>query len=266
MEDPLLTSASKKIIRRILFEYSEITGSDTGLPRGIGISAYLAEYYLRSFDQVFRDYPGVLYYARYVDDIFIIYCRPPNLGKIPFYRTIVEEFKSLELKRNKTKTKIFDIETNSLPNSVEYLGYKFSVGTVPIKLGLTNGKINRYKQRIDLIFSDYNKKSTMPKRTEKKARTLLEKRIRFLTGNTRLVNNKKNVVSGIYFSNSLLTEQLDDLDKLDSYLNRKLSYLTSYRLKNRLSFHTFKKGFITRKFHKFSAKDLHKIVEVWKHV
>ncbi|KZY52572.1 hypothetical protein A3734_18490 [Sulfitobacter sp. HI0054] len=69
--DPLLTLQSKKIIRRILYEYSQITGRDTGLPRGIGISAYLAELYMRDIDSSIRNHPGVLYYARYVDEALL---------------------------------------------------------------------------------------------------------------------------------------------------------------------------------------------------
>lgn len=263
-DDPLLTLISKKIIRRILFEYSAITGSDVGLPRGIGISAYLAELYMRDFDRSISDYPGVLYYARYVDDIFIIFCPPPNIGTRPFRRVFVTEFKNLRLKRNRKKTQIIK-SISGATNTIQYLGYKFSIGSGPVKLRMTDRKVNRYKERIDLIFSAYDKKSKKPKKSENKARALLEKRIRFLTGNTRLVNNKKNVVSGIFFSNSLLTE-LNDLVDLDTYLGAKLSVLNSPRLKNRLSKLSFKKGFQTRKYHKFSAHDLCKIVEIWKHV
>jgi hypothetical protein len=130
---------------------------------------------------------------------------------------------------------------------------------------MTDAKINRYRQRIDLTFSAYDNKSQRPKKSEKIARALLEKRVRFLTGNTRLVNNKKNVVSGVFFSNSLLTD-LNDLGDLDIYLASKISSLTNPRLRIRLSKHSFKSGFQTRKYYKFSAHDLCEIVEVWKHV
>lgn len=260
-DDPLLTLASKKLIRRVLFEYSELTKSDIGLPRGIGISAYLAELYMRDIDRAIRDYPGVLFYARYVDDIFIIFCSPPNVGTKDFNRSVVSAFKKLELKRNRKKTEIFRLGQGQ-NHSIQYLGYKFTFGAGSIELRMTDKKVNRYKQRIDLSFSAYDKKS---KKSEKKARALLEKRVRFLTGNTRLVNNKKNVVSGIFFSNSLLSE-LDDLNQLDNYLTTKIATLASARLKARLSQHSFKKGFETRKYHKFSARDLSQIVEVWKHV
>ena len=99
--EPLLTPLSKRIIRKILFEYGNITGSDVGLPRGIGISAYLAELYMRDIDRIIRDYPSVIYYARYVDDIFIIYCPPPNTDLKLFLHTFIEELKKLGLKRIK---------------------------------------------------------------------------------------------------------------------------------------------------------------------
>ena len=260
-DDPLLTLASKKIIRRILFEYGDITGSDVGLPRGIGISAYLAELYMRDIDRSIRDYPGVLYYARYVDDIFIIFCPPPNIGTKPFRRAVVREFQNLGLKRNRKKTKIIK-SAPGVTNSIQYLGYKFSFGSGSVELRMTDAKINRYRQRIDLTFSAYDNKSQRPKKSEKIARALLEKRVRFLTGNTRLVNNKKNVVSGVFFSNSLLTD-LNDLGDLDIYLASKISSLTNPRLRIRLSKHSFKSGFQT---YKFSARDLCGLVEVWKHV
>ena len=263
-DDPLLTLASKKIIRRILFEYSAIKGGDVGLPRGIGISAYLAELYMRGIDRTVRDYPGVLYYARYVDDIFIIFCPPPNIGTRPFRRAIARELDNLGLRRNRKKTQIITTDSG-VTDSVQYLGYKFTISSGPVKLRMTDRKIKRYKQRVDLAFSAYDKKSRMPKKSEAKARSLLEKRVRFLTGNTRLVNNKKNVVSGVFFSNSLLTE-MTDLAALDNYLSAKVAGLTSTRLKNRLSSQSFVKGFQTRRYHKFSAQDLCKIVEVWKHV
>ena len=261
--EPLLTPLSKRIIRKILFEYGNITGSDVGLPRGIGISAYLAELYMRDIDRIIRDYPSVIYYARYVDDIFIIYCPPPNTGPKNFVHTFIEELKKLELKRSREKTQFEKIDPDK-ESSIQYLGYKFSICSGSVNLGMTDKKLKRYKDRINRTFEAYHKKSGMPEKSEQKARSLLEKRIRFLTGNTRLVNNKKNIVSGIFFSNSLLT-QLNDLDCLDKCLTDRINSLNNSRLKKRLEQYSFKKGFETKKYHKFSAHELYKIVQVWKY-
>lgn len=259
--DPLLTLASKRIIRRVLFEYSQITGKDLGLPRGIGFSAYLAELYMRDFDSVIRDYPGVLYYARYVDDIMIIFSPPPNVGVKQFYRAVARAFTNAKLKRNRKKTQTHKLGTGH-GMSVEYLGYKITVASGTVQLNMTAKKLDRYKKRIDASFDAYNKQA---QKSEKPARALLEKRIRFLTGNTRLVNNKKNVVAGVFFSNPLLTD-LSDLRALDQHLGLKVAMLQSIRMKRRLSDCSFEKGFSTCRYHKFSAQELSEIVEGWKNV
>ncbi len=41
-EENLLTFYSKKILFQILNEYKRLSGSEKGLPRGVGVSAYLA--------------------------------------------------------------------------------------------------------------------------------------------------------------------------------------------------------------------------------
>lgn len=66
--DTLLSVSTKKIIRKILYEYGKVTGEKKGLPRGLGISAYLSELYMRDFDKTVKSFPDVIYYARYVDD------------------------------------------------------------------------------------------------------------------------------------------------------------------------------------------------------
>ena len=89
-EDPLLTHISKKIIKQVLKEYSRLSGSNDGIPRGVGISAYLAELHMRHFDETIREHPEVVYYARYVDDIVIVFC--PNIeSDITEYKKIIKE-------------------------------------------------------------------------------------------------------------------------------------------------------------------------------
>ncbi len=128
---------------------------------------------------------------------------------------------------------------------------------------MTSSKLDKYKGRIDSSLAAYLKKE---KYAEQKARKLLIKRVKFLTSNTRLVNNKKNVRSGIYFSNSLITQSsLSDLDALDAYLQSKISVISNPRLQNKLSSLSYKTGFREKVFVKFSANELTEIVEVWKY-
>ena len=93
---------------------------------------------------------------------------------------------------------------------------------------------------------------------------MLVKRIRFLTGNTRLTNNKKNILVGIYYSNSQLTEYAD-LKALDSYLRNRIDTLIILpQVKNRLQRYSFLDGFETRRFSPFETNELSEIMKVWK--
>ena len=71
-----------------------------------------------------------------------------------------------------------------------------------ICIDICDRKIIRYKTRLKLSFDDYKKFQP----NEKIARKLLIKRLCYLTGNTKLSNNKDNTLIGIYFSNSLITD------------------------------------------------------------
>lgn len=70
-QDQLLSPSSKKYINQVLDSYGVLSGSSIGIPRGVGISAYLAELYLRPLDKEIRDTPGLVLYCRYVDDVEI---------------------------------------------------------------------------------------------------------------------------------------------------------------------------------------------------
>lgn len=260
-EDPLLSQTSKKFIKKILYEYGTISGEQTGLPRGIGISAYLAELYMRKLDQSIQGIKCVKYYARYVDDIFIISYPDPNDDvndiKSSIFQLISDNF--LTPNSSKTKDVIIDKSTQS---SIEYLGYKFEINGGQVQLKLTDSKIEKLKNRIDLTFADYNKNKL---KNSKKASSLLLKRLRFLTGNTRLHNNKRNVVTGIFFSNSLLSKP-EYLLSLDSYLNTKIPTINNQRIEAKISQLSFVDGFERRRYFQFSPTDLRDIVKVWKHV
>ena len=257
----LLSPLSKKFVRQILSEYKRITGKDVGIPRGIGISAYLAELYLRDLDNQMKELSGVTYYARYVDDIVVIFTPQSNEPSRNYCREVEEVIKSKCLTMNSSKTETIDLMTNPASHHIEYLGYKITFGNGDISLSLTNKKVEKYKLRIDAAIDDYN---NLSKVDEKRARSTLVKRIRFLTGNTRLKNNKKNVLVGIYYSNSQLTDT-SKLCELDNYLSDKItSKITSPTLQNRLGKYGFQQGFETKIFSPFSARDLSGIMKVWK--
>lgn len=158
--DPLLTPVSKNIVRHILSEYERLSGNCIGIPRGIGISAYLSELHMRSFDETMINHPDVTYYARYVDDIVVVFSPKNELNTSKYMHFIKDEISKKEIglelndgKNGKNKTKQIDL---LLPKDqyIEYLGYRINFGgknESPI-LHMSQKKINRYKRRIDLAF------------------------------------------------------------------------------------------------------------------
>ncbi len=257
----LLTYFSRKILRQVLTNYKVLSGGVKGVPRGVGISAYLAELYMRDIDRAVMSLNGIIYYARYVDDIIIIFTPTADEQK----RDYKDEIKKIvegkfELKLNEDKTFTFDLRDSNRQCELEYLGYKIFFGDGKIKTRLTVKKINKYKSRIDLTFDSY---TNISKVNEKEARKLLVKRMRFLTGNTRLKNNKNNVLVGIYHSNSQLTET-NDLISLDDYLRNKIGALHITQLRERLNKYNFKSGFEEKRFSPFKTYELQKIMKAWK--
>ena len=245
-EENLLTFYSKKILFQILSEYKRLSGSDKGLPRGVGLSAYLAELYMRDIDRQIKSLPTVSYYARYVDDIIIVFT-PISTEDSRDYLGEIDKIIETKyfLTRNKTKTK----KCNLVPESIsckrkcseefDYLGYNIKFGNGAIKLRLTANKIKRYIHRIDLVIKSY---LAYAKVNEKRARKILVKRLKFLTGNTRLLNNKKNILVGVFYSNNLLTDS-SDFKCLDIYLTDEIqSKISVVHLKTRLAKYKFEEG------------------------
>jgi hypothetical protein len=241
--------------------YKTLSGSNKGVPRGVGISAYLAELYMRDIDRMIMSLNGLIYYARYVDDIIVVFTPLVDEKQRDYKRDIAEIVEGkFKLKLNEKKTFTFDLRASSAQHELEYLGYKIFFGNGKIKTRLTQKKVEKYKSRIDASFDNYTNLSRV---NEKESRKLLVRRMRFLTGNTRLKNNKNNVLVGIYHSNSQLTE-MDDLISLDDYLRNKVNLIKIVPLQERLRKFSFKTGFKEKRFSPFKTYELQKIMKVWK--
>jgi Reverse transcriptase (RNA-dependent DNA polymerase) len=270
----ILSQLSKKIIKGLLWEYKDKTNSqDIGLPRGVGVSAYLSELYMKDIDSKIKAHPNVTYYARYVDDMIIIFT-PNNKNETIDYKNEIKEIieeKESGLTLNNSKTNYFDLRSSNGNYNFEFLGYKISGNLKKTELNISLNRDKRYRQRIDTTFEAYNNDS---KHDEKKARKMLINRIRFLTFNTHLNNAKNNIVVGAYFSNSLLSDT-QGLHGLDQYLKSKINnHLVPYssvnvdinKLKNRLLQFSFVDGFKEKKHTKFNANQLNDIFKIWKNI
>lgn len=263
----LLNPFSKKIIRNILDSYNRLSENDKkiGIPRGVGISAYLSELYMEDVDSWINNMEDLIYYSRYVDDMILIFSPTIDRRNEGSYFNKTKEVlkKEYSLCLNDDKREGIDLldKAASREHTIKYLGYKITFGTGEVKIELTEKKFNRYKNRIDKAFKHY---LNFKKINEKKAWKQLKKRVRFLTGNTRLTNNKKNILVGIYFSNKLLTEK-GSISELDIHLKKQINTcIKSIRLQNKLKKYRFLDGFEKRRFSPFKSNELKDIMKIWK--
>ena len=253
-----------KLINSALDKYASLASTPgKGLPRGLGISAYLAELYMREFDSEIRNGAEVVYYSRYVDDIVVLFA-PTKSSDVGSYfgwiQSCVSKHK-LQINPAAGKTSTFIKDDGAW--SFEYLGYKYEGPSNSLKIKLSDKKFSRYQARVKKCFQEYH--ATRHK-SLKGAHRLLVQRMRFLTGNTRLLHSKKNAFVGIFYSNPHLTNlaQLTALDNLKAQLTHK-PYI-SLSLRTKLKSITFKEGYERRRFAYFGRDhDLQLIVDGWKH-
>lgn len=261
-QDQLLGAASKKYIKQVLNSYGEISGNVTGIPRGVGVSAYLAELYLRPVDKAIQNLPGLALYCRFVDDIVAMFARPPvgkNLGS--FKDQIIAIFGDNGLAHNPDKTSEFKF-SDAGPKKFEYLGYRFFVRPGKVEISPSAAKILKYRARMNAAFADYWREMPV---SPKNAYRKLDARVKFLTGNTRLSNSKSCAVTGIYFNNSIAND-LSSLNLLDKRLKKRISELKRSSLQKTLKNLKFTTGFEQRRYHNFSTQELQMIVKAWKYV
>lgn len=238
----LLSPLSKKLLKRLFFEFEKIKDlsvieTGKGVPRGFGVSAYLSELYMREIDNEIKSLPDLIYYARYVDDIIIIFS-PKTKSQVRDYKAEIKKIindGNLEinddLEGRKDKTQIINLMGKSLIRNekLTFLGYDIHIKpNLNTKIELSQEKINRYIERIKLSIETYNKDS---KFNERFARRLLLDRMKFLTGNFSLNHNKKNIKAGIYYSNQMLILNhgiFNSLNTLNSKMYHKFSSINPY--------------------------------------
>jgi hypothetical protein len=218
-DNNLLSPFSKKLIKKLFFEYESkkdtvLIESKKGVPRGIGLSAYLSELYMRDIDSSIKAMDDLVYYARYVDDIIAIFTPKTESSKGDYLGEInriicAENNLSLKDGSDGEENKTFEInlmDKNTFNETFNFLGYSFSLVRTSKKkfsslIEMSENKIERYKTRLRQSVEAYNTDSIY---NEREARKLLFWRLKFLTGNFHLNNNKRNVKAGIYYSNEML--------------------------------------------------------------
>lgn len=266
-KDQLLSPKSIKIIKQILWDYSVANGtSGQGVPRGLAISSDLSELYMKPIDRSIRDMKEVVYYGRFVDDIIVL---AAGTKQHPIF-DLESRIKSIMDLSGLTLNPIKTFEFNRRENkTLTYLGYQVRLKNKYAEIDISVSKRKKIEKRIYCAFNAYEKHRHT---NSKRAYRLLLKRIAFLTGNTRLSNNKSNVLVGTYYSSPHLNTD-KSLKGLDSLLTHHRSQITSVSLQAKLARYSFVRGRTERTFHKFNRKrspmledEFKQIVRAWKNV
>jgi hypothetical protein len=77
-ENQLLNFQSKKLLKTLIYTYEKdkdttLFKKEHGIPRRVGVSAYLSELYMRDIDNEIKSISDLVYFARYVDDIILVF-------------------------------------------------------------------------------------------------------------------------------------------------------------------------------------------------
>lgn len=250
-----------------------------GLPRGLELSATLAEYTMRNFDRTANRLKGVRFFSRYVDDIFIItspLTQPEELISSAF--DILPA--GLVFRRTKTKVCQFSSQVSAsvtLEHQFSFLGYCIRVTGISRKNGglermvsvdIAPSKVKKLKRRIALAILAFNDGGSFED---------LRDRIKILTSNYEFFDNKTGArrLAGIRYSYSLIDpEKSQSLKSLDHFLyNALYSRHPKNRLRPQLTIperrclwgYSFKSGFKNNRFFTFGQNDLHRITRCWSH-
>ena len=261
-DNQLLSPKSKTLIKSLFYNYNELTDQlklpieeRKGIPRGAGISAYLAELYMREVDNKIKRLSNITYYGRYVDDIIILFTPNWKMCLDDYKIKIAEIIGKSDLLMNPLKTFPYDLEKDKSLMKIEFLGYVFSIENSEYTgTSISKNKKDRYLSRIEKTIDIFLEQKVF---APSEASKLLIHRFNYLTKNTRLHKPKKGLV-GIYYSNSLIEHNCIDLEFLDRELYRiideKLLSGTFKSLNKKLKEYSFSDGFINKRFFNINSK------------
>ena len=292
----LLDVKSKSLLRGLIQKEFEaknlrplVSTKKTGIPRGCAISSLLSEFYLSKIDEVLRrELPGIVFLARYVDDIIIVV--HPDLDDEHWW-SLDDYIKALNEAYHRhgltihTPTdgtnKCYTYDSKDTKNlKFDLLGYTIqSFKGDKDKQGffsLSNNKKQRIRDRITKTFQEFD--GLLNTVCYDIAAHYLFDALHVLTCNINLYNAKRGVKVGIFYSNQLL-DNTKDLEGLDKYLQYKCSQISlggkacvdpakqpqiEAKLKKQLKQASFVKGFaMPHKRYKIKKNRLQMIKQSW---
>lgn len=232
----------------------------SGLPRGLTLSPTLAELYLEDLDKHIAKNIDVIYFSRYVDDIFIV----TSTGKENSVLESVENFlknENLHLRKNEKH-----LISSTINLYFDYLGYSIQVTPQSnkenkINLSISKSKIDKIKSRITLSLLSNNKNGNI---------SLLQKRLRYLSM-LKTIKRSANgdLLVGIAYNYQYVTDNFNCLKSIDGFLINALNnprFNLSTTEIDTLSTISFFGNATKAKICNFSKKQVIQIMGVWKNV
>lgn len=151
-----------------IIKQSSFTKRISGVPLGLQFSSDLAELYLEDFDLDIKKHFNPLAYFRYVDDIIILrydLAQSPQEQQSRKQQDLMfldEVFRKYSLQRNVKKTQFsYYTTSNNFKKELDFdfLGYNFKSQDKLLSIGISHSKDRKLRQRINLLFREYNKSS-----------------------------------------------------------------------------------------------------------
>lgn len=249
--DGIISHRSMKLMNRMFYDLSQAFDYNTGVPRGISFSPSLADIYLRDIDASISKLDGIYLYQRYVDDVIIIASPSPSYPNAKsLFKTVENIFNVgglfLHTEDEGSKYMAEDIHYSTIGKlEFDYLGYHITLDKLSgdVSFLLTQRRVDKYESQIDKALNYYLHTATHnPRKEKKKGHVVMchrqplrrfKKLLGYLTCNYYLGGAKCNILSGIYFKHTLLTD-ISQLEALDKKLAANFKKLTPKILDNRL--------------------------------
>lgn len=276
------TAFSGQSVRSLKSFFSRLAAVGiAGLPRGLAVSATLAEYLMRGFDRHMGSVCGVWYYARFVDDILII---TDDREDPTAFRKLVAAALPPGLQFNE-KSKDYPLaafKKNNAPTPeavFDFLGYRFEVSLAyrndnrivrQVRADLALSKVNKLKTRIA--------KSLLAYRVDQNFGDLRD-RFRMLSSNVIYVDWRTRVCrpSGIRFNYPLVDHRTSTaLRELDRFVRTAIfaphpknglrAPTLTQAQRRELAGLTFLEGFVSTRFFHIRTERLMDLSTLWSYV
>ncbi len=259
-DDMILAPSCMQLLHSILKHCKSVGIS--GLPRGLAISPTLAELYLEPIDKFIKQFDGVVYYTRYVDDLFILVDKNIETRLLKELKVKLSEI-TLSLNETSDEKQYIGPSQNA---NFNYLGYSFKVTPInkkpnKVEVTISSAKLSKLKQKVAKSLHDYSKTSDIK---------LLQQRLNYLAVIKEIKKSKNGILlGGIAYNYRYVSDQFNCLKILDGFfmnMINSLKYgLTAANIST-LSKISFFGSATNKKQGKFTRKKATLINKVWKNV